>query len=163
VTSIALNPIVAFPPGTSVAAYPAGNWAPWQRPPSGAPLGSAAETKTVQSDGSLTYTTLTDGAEYYASAVVGGVNRYIHFFGNPTSNPNIPDLSITDADVAAANKDGAASKPSMRTNGTNPASQPPASTPPSTPPVARMRWITRRSISPGRWRTCLLPLLRTMA
>src|SRR5262245_13196471 len=69
----------AFPAGTSVGAYPQGNWAFSQLPPKGTPAGSAAETATVATDTTLTYTTLTDNAIYYAAAQVGGNWRYYSF------------------------------------------------------------------------------------
>jgi hypothetical protein len=66
-----------FPEGTEVGVYAASNWPP-TGPPSGAPIGSAADTQEVE-DGSVTFSGLTQGAVYYAVAEVGGVYRYVGF------------------------------------------------------------------------------------
>lgn len=67
-----------FPAGTSVGAYPRSAWGGVSSP-EGAPSGAALETKTVGSDSSLTFTTLTDGTTYYAWANVGGQDVIVGF------------------------------------------------------------------------------------
>jgi hypothetical protein len=66
-----------FPPGTSVSAYPLANWPQAQRPPSGAPVGSAAATATVAAGGSATFTGLANDTDYVAYAA--SPHRYIRF------------------------------------------------------------------------------------
>jgi hypothetical protein len=83
-----------FPEGTSVSAYPVSRWtALGIFTPSGAPLGAAVDTKTVTS-GTLTWTTLTAGTEYFLYAQVGGEHRYIKF----TAGANV---NVTPAVVAS--------------------------------------------------------------
>lgn len=66
-----------FPNATVVKAYPKSNWAN-PGPPSGAPVGSATNEQTMTS-GTLTFTGLADGVEYWAVAEVGGSYRYVGF------------------------------------------------------------------------------------
>lgn len=99
-----------FPAGTSVGAYAASNWPQASLPPSGAPVGSATTTGTVQTNGAVTFTGLADATVYYAAAQVSGVWRYIRFrtdaasstaggtgkllrlatFGHSYNDPNFP-------------------------------------------------------------------------
>jgi hypothetical protein len=66
-------PADIFPVGTSVSAYRAS-----QRSAAvGAPGATAADTRTVQADGTLTFTVAP--GQYVAYANVGGVDRYINF------------------------------------------------------------------------------------
>jgi hypothetical protein len=94
--SVVLRPSSAFPPGTSVAAYPESNWAHHLRPPSGAPVGSATETDTVAADGTLTFADLTETppTRYYAYAEVSsGVHRYVGF----TAGSNVSEVRDANA------------------------------------------------------------------
>lgn len=75
-----------FPNGTEVGAYPKSNW-PNEGEPSGAPVGSAKESKTVTSDVAA-FTALDDEVAYWAVAEVGGAYRYVSFVaGADTSAP----------------------------------------------------------------------------
>lgn len=74
-----------YPVGTSVSAYARSNWPQSQLPPSGAPVGSAAATATVQADGTVTLAGLADATNYYAAAQVSGVWRYVAFMTPPAS------------------------------------------------------------------------------
>lgn len=95
-----------FPVGTSVGAYPISNWAQHQLPPTGAPQGAAAETKTVASDGTLTYTTLSPEVAYVAYAQVSGAHRYVNFVG--AGDPDeIGDLPPTVSDAGRVDAPGA--------------------------------------------------------
>lgn len=71
--SVVINRPDRFPVGTVVGIYPAANE---QR--DGKPSGTAITTATVASDGSLTFTGLTEGVPYVAYALVGSANRYVH-------------------------------------------------------------------------------------
>jgi len=77
VASFTLKNEAIFPVGTSVSAYPRSNWAFWQRPPSGAPKGSPAETQVVGAGGSVTFSALADATDYYAYAA--SPDRYVSF------------------------------------------------------------------------------------
>jgi hypothetical protein len=80
-TTVVLKPDPQqFPAGTTVGAYPRSRWGIALE---GAPSGSAVESHAVASDGSLTYTTLTDGTEYVATAVVTSVRRFVRFQSGP--------------------------------------------------------------------------------
>lgn len=63
-----------FPVGTSVGAYPAG-----AAPPShdGPPAGAALESQTVASNGTATFTTLSNDTAYVFAATVGGASRKV--------------------------------------------------------------------------------------
>lgn len=63
---------------------------------------------------------------------------------------DVRDGTVTDADVAAANKDGLAAVPSLRTLGTGPSRPPPAMMPDS----LTTGWPTL-SGQPPRWSRCL--------
>lgn len=76
-TGITLSRPEVFPPGTDVDAYPASNWL--TLPPSGAPVGSAADEATVDESGNVAFSGLDSDADYYAVAQVGAVYRYISF------------------------------------------------------------------------------------
>src|SRR5690606_26863850 len=73
VTEFTLTAVGVFPEGTSVGLYPA-----TARPPGGigSPLSGALQTRTV-TNGALTFTDLTAGAEYAAGAEVNGRWRYV--------------------------------------------------------------------------------------
>lgn len=72
-----------FPVGTSVAAYLATGLG--HTPSSGAPAGSAVETETVQADGTLTFTGLTNGRTYILYASSNG--HYLRVMENAVSGP----------------------------------------------------------------------------
>lgn len=87
-SNIVLRTADIFPATTSVAAYPRSAWAgPADEPPdaSVAPSGSATQTVSVAADGTLTFTTLADGGEYYAYAVVNSVPRIVHIAMAPAN------------------------------------------------------------------------------
>jgi hypothetical protein len=73
--------IQTFPVGTSVSAYKQTNWPSGNRNTVtvGAPKGSADATASVQSDGTLAFTGLTDSTQYTAVAQVSSVYRYVDF------------------------------------------------------------------------------------
>lgn len=76
-TTVITDVILKFPVGTTVSAY-----RPYQANPSGgAPSGSAVTSAVVASTGSLTFTNLTDGADYIAAAQVNGTWQYLRFTG----------------------------------------------------------------------------------
>lgn len=54
--------------GVTVSAYPKSNWTQSQLPPSGAPVGAAAGSGVVQSDGSVTITGLVANGDYFLSS-----------------------------------------------------------------------------------------------
>lgn len=85
--SITLQVAYQFPSGTSVAAYQTAEMPTGQ---AGAPAGTAAETKTVASDGTLTYTSLGAGLEYVAHAVVSGRDRYVEFRTQDATTVRVP-------------------------------------------------------------------------
>jgi len=66
-----------FPAGTTVKAYPASNWNPSHRPPSGAPVGASTAEAVVAADGSYVLTGLAAATPYYVTAEVGGEYRYV--------------------------------------------------------------------------------------
>lgn len=79
------SPIVAklardprFPVGTNVAVHRDTAWAGQQL--SGAPSGTAIETATVASDGTVTFVALPRAASLVAYANVGGVHRYTRVY-----------------------------------------------------------------------------------
>lgn len=69
-----------MPVGTTVGAYPRSRWGVVLE---GAPSGSAVESHAIASDGTLTYTALTDGTEYVATAIVSSVRRFLRFMPAP--------------------------------------------------------------------------------
>lgn len=77
-----------FPVGTEVEAYPASNW-PTPTPPSGTPLGEAADAQTMES-GSLTFEGLESGVSYWAVAEVGGTHRYVAFLTAVPATGSVP-------------------------------------------------------------------------
>lgn len=68
-----------FPVGTTVSAYPVSNWSAHLLPPSGAPVGSAAASGVVGTDGKVVLTGLVSASKYVAHAVVNTENRYVGF------------------------------------------------------------------------------------
>lgn len=73
-----------FPVGTSVKAY----LEAVERDRASravAPNSASIETKTVQADGTLTYTTLTAGTQYVLHATVGGVEKFVRVTGSGTA------------------------------------------------------------------------------
>lgn len=76
-----------YPVGTSVGAY-----LPKSRVAAGPPLGEAIETQTVQADGTLTYTTLTDGQIYYLYASVSSVGTWL-LIGQPAAAASLPSYT----------------------------------------------------------------------
>lgn len=80
-TTVVLRPDQQLMPvGTTMGAYPRSRWGIALE---GAPLGSAVESHAIASDGTLTYTALTDGVEYVAYGVVSTVKRYLRFMSAP--------------------------------------------------------------------------------
>lgn len=66
-----------FPETTVITVYPASNWAGSQVPPPGsAPLGASTTSGTLTA-GSVTFSGLTAGVKYYATAVVNAVQVYV--------------------------------------------------------------------------------------
>lgn len=83
-----------WPAGTSVGAYPRANQQTgWDR--ASAPSGSAAATGTVASDGSLTFSGLSEDTAYYAGAQVSSAWRFKAF---RTSAAAAGSVSVTAAD-----------------------------------------------------------------
>lgn len=85
-----------FPEGTSLGAYPATDWGAHY--PSGDPAvySTAVDTQTVTA-GAVTFTGLSDGADYYACGDVGsGTYRYQLF-----SVPTPADVQPLDSDLTA--------------------------------------------------------------
>jgi len=74
--SFTLERAQVFPDGTTVKAYAVSNWPDGN--PSGAPRGASAAEGTV-SGGVVTFSGLTQGVGYTATAEVSGVRRYIGF------------------------------------------------------------------------------------
>lgn len=72
-----------FPAGTSVAAYLLAQVSRRIQDAKDPGAAVAADTKTVQTDGSLTFTTLTANEQYAAYAQVNGVNKYLRLHGSP--------------------------------------------------------------------------------
>lgn len=68
--NVTLTKVEQFPNGTVVGAYPVSGWRDDQIPPSGAALGSATNSQTMTS-GTLTFTGLTAGVEYFAGKADG--------------------------------------------------------------------------------------------
>jgi hypothetical protein len=97
--SVVLHPdLQRFPVGTSVGAYAR---AGLNR--SGSPSTSVLETQTVQPDGSLTFTTLSDGTDYVAYASVSSVDTYSQFRSgeaSPSSGGSGVDQTARDAAAA---------------------------------------------------------------
>lgn len=82
-TTVVLRPDPQlFPAGTTVGAFPRSRWGIALE---GAPSGSAVQSVAVAADGTLTYTTLTDGTEYVATAVVSSVRRFLRFTPGPVT------------------------------------------------------------------------------
>ena len=69
-----LSPFGIMPPGTVVAVYN-----PWQGGIGRSPSGEEITESTVEADGTVTFTGLTDATQYQAYALVDGVHRYVHF------------------------------------------------------------------------------------
>lgn len=85
-----LKPGGAFPIGTTVGAYLG------HHPKGSQPGVAAATTAAVQSDGSLTFTGLTAGQEYTASASLSSTWPTVYF----TSGEDVPDGSlVTEGDL----------------------------------------------------------------
>jgi hypothetical protein len=93
VAQVAISRADRFPVGTTVAAYPASNWAPTKRPPSGAPEGSSTASAAVQANGTVTITGLADATDYYLYASVSSEHRYI--------GVRTPDAAAPVVDTAA--------------------------------------------------------------
>lgn len=95
-----------FPVGTSVGTYPVSRWLTNQLPPSGAAIGSSVASATVGSTGSLAFTGLADGTEYFAAASISGTWRYRRFITAPVDIPDTVDTAaiqnsaVTSAKVA---------------------------------------------------------------
>src|SRR4051794_15998509 len=91
-----------LPIGTSVGAYPAKNRGVEDSPPTA----TASATATVATDGSLTFTGLTEGAEYVAAASVSGKWQKTQFWGawDPTSPAGVlsGDFGTSEAELLAA-------------------------------------------------------------
>jgi hypothetical protein len=87
-STFVLKRVDVFPVGTSVSAYPRSAWGgvSTQNPDAAAPSGGAAETQTVQADGSLTFTTLADSTRYYAYALVNGQHQIVSFMPGSSSS-----------------------------------------------------------------------------
>lgn len=102
------NPAV-FPDGTSVGAYPVSNW-PTPGVPSGAPLGSATNTQTMTA-GTLSFTGLTTGVEYYAVGQVGGVYRYVRFVAGEDSSGGGGGVSLDASNIFSAKQTFSADGP----------------------------------------------------
>lgn len=98
-----------FPVGTTVGAYPKSNWSQGALPPSGIAPGSATTTAVVQSDGTATFTGLTEDVDYFAGASVSGTWRYVRFHTDVLPNPG--DIGFGDPWVSVA--------PSGATDGTD--------------------------------------------
>jgi hypothetical protein len=75
-----------FPEGTSVGVYAVAETLP-PGDPAGAPPGSAVTSGTVSS-GTVTFSGLTQDAEYYAAAQVGGVWKYVRFKAGANVDPS---------------------------------------------------------------------------
>src|SRR2546421_9911447 len=59
------NLLDKYPSGTTIGAYKQSNWATYQFPPSGAPVGSSDATGSVSASGAVTLTGLTDDTDYF--------------------------------------------------------------------------------------------------
>lgn len=86
----------SFPAGVSVGAYPASNWLQSQLPPSGSPQGSATETHTVGSDGSVAFSALADSTRYYLAGQVSGTYRYVQVQTPPPSSVGAGSVQVRD-------------------------------------------------------------------
>ena len=92
-----------FPVGTSVGAYArtiTGD------NPTGAPRGTASATASVSSAGTLSYTGLVAGKEYFAYALVSGEHRYVAFSADVASQTYDERLALAEAHVADTALDG---------------------------------------------------------
>lgn len=80
--NVVVNRSDRYPVGTSVGAYPES-----ARQFGSKPSGSATETQTVASDGSLTFTTLAAEGEYQLYAEVAGAHRYVRLANDSYTEP----------------------------------------------------------------------------
>lgn len=80
-----------FPAGTTVTAYPLSNWPQSQRPPSGVPVGTAAATGTVGTDGAVTFSGLANATDYVAYAA--SPDRYVRFQTEPAATSTVARAS----------------------------------------------------------------------
>jgi hypothetical protein len=106
--SLVLTAPSKFPAGTSVAAHIRSHWPTVPERPTGVPAGAAAETATVQTNRTLTFSALAAGTKYYLYAQVGGVDYVVAIDtgGTSTSNPEFKE-GMTDGQVpiwSAANE-----------------------------------------------------------
>lgn len=76
---ITLTSTDRFPVGATVSAYPVANWPAHLVPPAGAPVGTAAASAVVGSDGKAVLTGLAPATQYVAYALVGAEHRYVSF------------------------------------------------------------------------------------
>jgi hypothetical protein len=102
--SLVLTAPSKFPAGTSVAAHIRSHWPTVPERPTGVPAGAAAETATVQTNRTLTFSALAAGTKYYLYAQVGGVNYVVAIDtgGTSTSNPEFKE-GMTDGQVPVWN------------------------------------------------------------
>lgn len=84
-----------YPNGTSVGAYPLSQWPNNEVNTSAAPPGSATNSQTM-TNGTLTFTGLTEGTRYAAYALVGSQHRYTSF----TAGADSSETSTTDSVVS---------------------------------------------------------------
>lgn len=83
-----LQALPTFPVGTDVGAYSASDWLHHEAK-SGEPPGTAVDEQTVDADGSVTFTGLTAGADYYAvGEVATDVWRYVRFRAAANVDPS---------------------------------------------------------------------------
>lgn len=103
-----LTDVQRFPEGTSVDAYPVSGWRDDLLPPTGDPLGSATDTQTMTA-GTLTFTGLTAGVNYFAYAQVGSDDRYT-LFTAAADQPILENVTEEATQRIAADEDEAAAR-----------------------------------------------------
>src|SRR2546421_9717020 len=97
------NLLDKYPSGTTIGAYKQSNWATYQFPPSGAPVGSSDATGSVSASGAVTLTGLTDDTDFFLVQPSGGTYVYTRASTRIT-HEEIPDASVTTPDLSPATR-----------------------------------------------------------